>query len=166
LFIVALNRLTEFQRCMQSEKFYRLRTSSSLQFLFRFAGELEYEWKQNRNFQYPFEDDNVDYCLDEHPQYPFYYWQCRSTEKIFYSLLIFTRSLQITYREVHNHSFSTLKSRSITWTCDHIDSSEQILNSLRKFKTTKQLTINSQWMGTKFQSVSITIAESLPLKVF
>ncbi|CAF3939479.1 unnamed protein product, partial [Rotaria sp. Silwood1] len=38
---------------------------SSLRFLFRFPGELEYQWHKHRNFEWPFEINNIDYCLEE-----------------------------------------------------------------------------------------------------
>ena len=155
-FILALHRLGLFQQQIRSNKFSALRSPSSLQFLFRFPGECKSEWEQNRNFEYPFESNNIDYCLDKHRRYCYHYWKNDSNEKMFSSLLIFTPALQLTYRKVHNHSFSTLKSTSIEWTCDHIHNSEQIFNSLIKFHTVKNLTINSEWIGTKMQSVSLS----------
>ena len=129
---------------------------SSLQFLLRFSGELEYQWKRNRNFEWPFGATNIDYCLEEHRLSFFDYRRSKLLPpKKKYSLLIFTYSALPYHRTVHNHSF-TMKlnqestTSSIKWTCDHINNSAQLLETLSKFENTKKLEI-SDWGGTELQ---------------
>ncbi len=155
---LALNRLIDFQKYFQSKKNMPVLRSSSLRFLLRFPGELEYQWHQHRNFEWPFEAINIDYCLEEQRLHCLTYYRSKllSLPKK-YSLLIFTRSPLPYHRNIHNHSFAMkLKQEpstsSIKWTCDHIKSSEEIFDVLSKFKTTKKLTI-SRWSGTNLQNV-------------
>jgi len=42
---------------------------------------------------------------------------------------------------------------SIDWSCDHINNSEEIFDTLTKFTATKELNIVG-WSGTKRQNVS------------
>ena len=131
---------------------------SSLQFLFRFPGELEYEWYRHQNFEWPLQANNIDFALEEESLSPVTYYRSRvlsPTKR--YSLLIFTRSPLPYHRTVHNHSFvmklkQTSSTSSIKWTCDHIRNAEEIFNGLSKFKMTKQLTI-ANWKGTRLQNV-------------
>jgi hypothetical protein len=117
--------------------------SSSFQFLFRFPGELEYEWNRHHNFEWPFDDNNIDYCLEEERlSYINYYRSKLLSPPKKYSLLIFTRSSLSYHRTVHNYSFTMqLKQKSSTssidWSCDHINNSKEIFDNLIKFKTTK-----------------------------
>jgi hypothetical protein len=131
---------------------------SSLRFLFRFPGELEYEWNRHCNFGWPFDINSINYCLEEHRLSCVTYYRSKvlSLPKK-YSLLIFTRSPLPYHRIVHNHSFAmklkqTSSTSSIKWTCDHINNSEEIFDALSKFKMTKELEI-SNWTGTKLQNV-------------
>ncbi|CAF4619939.1 unnamed protein product, partial [Rotaria sp. Silwood2] len=130
---------------------------SSFKFLLRFPGEFEYEWKRNRNYAWPFETINIDYCLEEHRLSYFKYWRARLEPPIpKYSLLISTISTLPYRRTVHNHSFAmklkqTSQTSSILWTCNQIDNSQQIFDSLTKLKTTKTLDI-SDWKGTHSQN--------------
>jgi hypothetical protein len=131
---------------------------SFLRFLFRFPGELEYDWKEHRYLEWPFEADNIDYCLEEHCLSAFDYWRSKPLPpQKKYSLLVFTRSALPYYRSVHNYSFEMklqqkVSTSSIEWTCDHIENFEQILDTLAKYKTTKALKINT-WIGTNLQNV-------------
>jgi hypothetical protein len=111
-----------------------------------------------RNFEWPFESTNVDYCLEELRLDYFQYWRARKqapTKK--YSLLIFTVSALPYHRTVHNHSFEmklkqTSGKSSITWTCNQIDHFQDIFDSVGKLKATKKLKITN-WMGTNSQNV-------------
>jgi hypothetical protein len=93
-------------------------------------------------------------CLE----YIEYWWagEERLTEK--YSLLIFTTSALPYHRKIHNHSFmTTLKQKSytptISWTCNQVESAQQIYDSLAKFKSIKKLKMDS-WSGTLLDAVS------------
>ncbi|CAF3941139.1 unnamed protein product [Rotaria sp. Silwood1] len=132
---------------------------SSLRFLLRFPGELEYQWHKHRNFEWPFEANNIDYCLEEERLHclTYYHSKLLSPPKK-YSLLIFTCSPLPYHRIIHNHSFAMkLKQESSTssikWTCDHIKSSEEIFDVLSNFKTTKKLKIGC-WSGTNLQNAA------------
>jgi hypothetical protein len=131
---------------------------SSLRFLLRLPGELEYDY---RNFEWPYETINIDYCLEEHCLTFLDYKRSKPLPpKKKYSLLIFTRSALPCRRSVHNHSFTMkLKQKSSTssikWTCDHINNFEQIRDTLLNFKTTKELEIIT-WTGTELQNVCLS----------
>ncbi|CAF1021171.1 unnamed protein product [Adineta steineri] len=131
---------------------------SSFEFLLRFPGEFEYEWKRNRNYEWPFGTTNIDYCLEEYRLSFLQYWRERLEPPIpKYSLFIFTISALSYRRTVHNHSFAmklkqTSQASSILWTCNQIDNSQQIFDSLAKLKTTKTLAI-IDWKGTRSQNV-------------
>ncbi|CAF1463484.1 unnamed protein product, partial [Rotaria sordida] len=155
-----LNHLAEFQKYFQLKEKMPALHPSSLQFLLRFPGELEYEWKIHRSFEWPFETININYYLEEHCLSAYdYLWRAkvRALEKK-YSLLIFTTSPLPYRRIVHNHFFSSkLKQQSqtssITWTCDQIDNAQQLLDSLAKLKTAKEIVI-PRWLGTESQNAS------------
>ncbi|CAF1115126.1 unnamed protein product [Adineta steineri] len=153
-----LNHLNQFQQYFQSKTNMPALQPSSFKFLLRFPGEFEYEWKRNRNYEWPFETTNIDYCLEEYRLSFFQYWRARLEPPIpKYSLLIFTISALSYRRTVHNHSFAmklkqTSQASSILWTCNQIDNSQQIFDSLVKLKTTKTLAI-IDWKGTRSQNV-------------
>jgi hypothetical protein len=135
--------------------------SSSLRFLLRFPGKLKYDWEKRRNFEWPFDADNIDYCLEEHQSSYLEYRDSKPLAPVKkYSLLIFTRSALPYRRTVHNHSF-TMKLKqeastsSIKWTCDHIDNSEQLRDTLSKFQKTKKLEV-TKFTGTETQNVCFT----------
>ncbi|CAF2123836.1 unnamed protein product [Rotaria magnacalcarata] len=129
---------------------------SSLRFLLRFPGELVYQWEKNRSFEWPFENTNIDYCLDEISLSYGVYWhsQLQTPEKK-YSLIIFTRSTLNYHRTVHNYSFAMniKQTSSMKWTCNYLDNSQQIFDSLTQFITAKELEIND-WIGTSLQNAS------------
>jgi hypothetical protein len=151
---LALNRLIDFEKYFQSKKNLPVLRPSSL----RFPGELEYQWHKHCSFEWPFEANNIDYCLEEQRLYCLTYYRSKLLSPLKkYSLLIFTRSPLPYHRIIHNHSFSMkLKQEpstsSIKWTCDHIKREEEIFDVLSKFKTTKKLTID-RWSGTNLQNV-------------
>ncbi|CAF1036735.1 unnamed protein product [Rotaria magnacalcarata] len=153
------NRLIDFQKYFQSKKNMPVLRPSCLRFLLRFPGELECQWHRHCNFEWPFEANNIDYCLEEQRLHCLTYYRSKlpSLPKK-YSFLIFTRSPLPYHRIIHNHSIAMkLKQEpstsSIQWTCDHIKSSEEIFNVLSKFKTTKKLSIG-RWGGTNLQNAA------------
>lgn len=157
---LALRYLPDFQHYIQSEENFPRLNFSSIQFLFRFPGELVSEWKTNRIYDEFFGNNYVDYCLEEEHLKYFLYWRAKSEapEKK-YSLLIFTRSLFSYHRHVHNHSFEMkLKQKpstsSIHWSCDSMRKPEDLLTALAKFQSTKNLVIDN-WFGTDMENVCL-----------
>ncbi|CAF3079705.1 unnamed protein product [Rotaria socialis] len=151
-----LNYLNDFQQYFKLKKNMPGLHPSSLRFLLRFPGELVYQWEKNRSFEWPFENTNIDYCLDEIslPWKVYCHSQLQTPEKK-YSLIIFTRSTLNYHRTVHNYSFAMniKQTSSIKWTCNYRDNSQQIFDSLTQFITTKELEIDD-WMGTSLQNDS------------
>lgn len=152
---LALNRLNDFQKYFHIKQNLPALRPSSFRFLLRFPGKLENEWKKSRCLQWPFDTDNIDYCLEERRLSTFAYYRSRTLSlPKKYSLLIFTRSSLPFHRVIHNYSTTmTLKqTSSIEWTADYLDNSQQIFDVLSKFGTIKKLKIE-KWFGTKFQNV-------------
>ncbi len=151
--LLALRRLATFEQYFQSKK-----KTFILRFLLRFPGECESDWEKHRHLQWPFDTNNIDYCLEEHRLHDLNYRRCTSlSPKKIFSLLVFTRSPLPYRRTVHNHSFTMRLQQqspisSIKWTCDFMENFEQIRNTLSKFQTTKKLEINT-WGGTVAQNV-------------
>ena len=159
IFCLALDRLADFQKHFEFKNNVPSLRPSSLRFLFRFPGELEYEWNQCQNLQWPLDANNIDYCVEELrlPAVKYDRSKLRSLPKEHY-LLIFTRSSLLYHRTVHNHSFSMkLKQQpstsSIIWGCDHLNSHEELVNSLSKFTTTTRKLTITNWSGTTLENV-------------
>ncbi|CAF1071153.1 unnamed protein product [Adineta steineri] len=72
-----LNHLNQFQQYFQSKTNMPALQPSSFKFLLRFPSEFEYEWKINRNYEWPFETTNIDYCLEEYRLSFLQYWRER-----------------------------------------------------------------------------------------
>lgn len=120
---------------------------SSVEFLFRFPSELEVEWKNNRNYESPFELSNIDSCFEEEDLNLSWLEREKLLRKNKYWFLIFTRSVVLTHRNVHNHSFEMKPKQkqstsSVFWTWNSLGKSEDVLNALSKFKTTKELVLS------------------------
>jgi hypothetical protein len=119
---------------------------------------LECQWKRTRNFEWPFEASNVDYCLEElRLECIKYLFAGKKLLTKKYSLLIFTTSALPYHRKIHNHSFmTTLKQKSytstISWTCNQVESVQQICDSLAKLKSIKKLNMHT-WTGTLLDDV-------------
>ena len=166
-----LRYLPDFQHFLQSKENFPRLCLSSVQFLFRFPGELVSEWKTNRTYDEFFAKNNVDYCLEEEHLKYFLYWRAKTEAPAKkYSLLVFTRSLFGFHRHVHNHLFE-MKIRqkpstsSVRWSCDSMRKPEDLLTALGKFKSTKNLVIDN-WFGTDMENVCFEMIFSLNRKFF
>lgn len=111
----------------------------NLHFSLCFSGELEHEWRissLNRNGQWPF--DNVKWYIDERRIYIDY--EVIHTTKTF--LIVYKRPIHLVLqhaRTLHNHRLAqhasvpikTDRHQFLQWTCDQIEKSDQILDTLR-----------------------------------
>jgi hypothetical protein len=135
-FLAALDHVGKFQELCG---FTHLPALKNLYFSFCFPEELESAWRISSfgcNGEWPF--DNIECYIDEYVTTDCGGEDC-ITETVF---VVYKRPINILLqhkRTLHNHGFATQASvpiittqrRSVEWTCDRIDASDQLVNTLR-----------------------------------